>query len=80
LADGVARLVEFGVPAMDCIVAATKMGAGACAAQHELGTLEVGKLADIIAVKGDPLKDIKALKEVRLVIKGGEIVKRVNGG
>jgi imidazolonepropionase-like amidohydrolase len=37
----------------------------------ELGTLEPGKKADIVAVAGDPLEDIKALREVRLVLRGG---------
>jgi len=40
----------------------------------ELGTLEAGKLADLIMVNGDPLKDIMSLYNVELVIKGGKIV------
>jgi imidazolonepropionase-like amidohydrolase len=40
-----------------------------------LGTVEVGKLADLIAVDGDPVSDIKALQRVSLVIKDGQIEK-----
>jgi imidazolonepropionase-like amidohydrolase len=40
----------------------------------EVGTLEVGKVADIIVVEGDPLADLKALNNVRAVIQGGAVV------
>jgi len=40
-----------------------------------IGSLEAGKLADIIAVDGDPLKDVKELQKVKFVMKGGEVVK-----
>jgi imidazolonepropionase-like amidohydrolase len=76
MADNLAKLVEFGLPAMDVIIAATKTGAEVCAAQDKLGTLEAGKLADILMIKGDPLKDIKALKKLRLVMKDGKIIKK----
>ncbi|MFH0825852.1 MAG: amidohydrolase family protein, partial [Pseudomonadota bacterium] len=78
MADNLAKLVEFGLPAMDVIIAATKTGAEVCAAREKLGTLEVGKFADILIVKGDPLNDIKALKNLRLVMKDGNIVKMDN--
>jgi len=41
----------------------------------DLGTLEAGKFADIVAVSGDPLSDIGAMEHVVFVMKGGEIVK-----
>jgi len=41
---------------------------------EELGTLEVGKLADLLVVDGDPVRDISALREVTTVVKGGEVV------
>ena len=49
------------------------------AAQHlgrldELGTVEAGKLADLLIVDGDPLADITALHDIEVVIKGGQIV------
>ena len=40
-----------------------------------LGTIEVGKLADIVAVKGDPLKDIKEINKVKFVMKGGRVIR-----
>jgi imidazolonepropionase-like amidohydrolase len=40
-----------------------------------IGTLEAGKYADIIAVDGDPLKDVTTLQNVKFVMKGGEVVK-----
>jgi imidazolonepropionase-like amidohydrolase len=43
--------------------------------QSRIGSLEAGKLADIIAVEGDPLKDIKELERVRFVMKGGKVIK-----
>jgi imidazolonepropionase-like amidohydrolase len=42
---------------------------------NKIGTLEAGKFADIIAVDGDPLKDVTTLQEVKFVMKGGEVVK-----
>jgi imidazolonepropionase-like amidohydrolase len=43
--------------------------------EHELGTIDVGKLADLIAVASDPSRDISALRDIRLVVKGGEVVR-----
>jgi imidazolonepropionase-like amidohydrolase len=44
--------------------------------QDNLGALEAGRLADLIAVAGDPLTDITELERVRFVMKGGAVVKR----
>jgi imidazolonepropionase-like amidohydrolase len=43
-----------------------------------IGSIEAGKLADIIAVDGDPLKDVKDLQRVRFVMKGGDVIKAPN--
>jgi imidazolonepropionase-like amidohydrolase len=43
--------------------------------QDRAGSVEAGKFADLIAVAGDPLKDINELKRVKFVMKGGEVVK-----
>jgi imidazolonepropionase-like amidohydrolase len=61
---------------MEAIVAATKYGAMACFMGHETGTVEPGKLADIIIVDGDPLADIRVLQDVdkiRVVMLEGKV-------
>jgi imidazolonepropionase-like amidohydrolase len=68
--------VKLGMKPMDAILSATRNAAMAIRREHELGTLEKGKLADIIAVDGDPLKDIGCLqqkKNIKLVMKEGTI-------
>lgn len=65
------KLVECGASPYQAVQAVTRAAADVCGLQDR-GTLEHGKLADLIAVEGDPLKDIKTMYQVRLVIKGGE--------
>jgi imidazolonepropionase-like amidohydrolase len=67
-------MVNVGMTPMQVIAAATRYAAQACGLQDRLGTLEAGKRADVIVVKGDPLKDIQAMKDVMIVIKGGEVI------
>jgi imidazolonepropionase-like amidohydrolase len=66
---------EAGMKPMEIIQAATRNGAELLGMADRLGTLEAGKLADIIAVPGDPTKDVKALERARFVMKGGSIIK-----
>ncbi|MFG0282838.1 MAG: amidohydrolase family protein, partial [Phycisphaerales bacterium JB039] len=66
---------EAGMPAMDCLVSATVSAADLCGMADQIGTIEPGKLADIIAVDGDPLADIGVLMDVRFVMKGGVVYK-----
>jgi imidazolonepropionase-like amidohydrolase len=61
---------------MQIIVAATLNAAHVCGLEGELGMLEVGKLADILIVNGDPLQDLSALTQVKMVIHGGEIIRK----
>jgi imidazolonepropionase-like amidohydrolase len=68
-----AMLLAAGLSPMDVIEAGTRVSAYACGHGGELGTLEPGKLADVIVVDGDPLKDLQAMSAVVLVIKNGEI-------
>ncbi len=68
-------MVEAGMPAMETIKAATYHAAKLLGKLDELGTLEPGKMADLIAVDGDPLKDIKALQNVSFVMKEGKVYK-----
>jgi imidazolonepropionase-like amidohydrolase len=65
-------LVRLGVSPADALLAGTRWGAEACRIDGEAGTLEPGKRADLIALDGDPLKDMAALERVRLVMKDGK--------
>ena len=67
-------LVDAGFSPKDIIVWATKGSAEFIGKGDELGTVEAGKIADIIVVNGDPLADITALGKIETVIKNGEIV------
>jgi hypothetical protein len=67
--------VDLGMPAQKAISAATRINARILGKGGELGTIEPGKLADIIVVRGNPLFDIQALADVEVVIKGGTIYK-----
>jgi len=69
-----ATLVEAGMTPMDAIKAGTIVGAELVGWDDELGSIESGKLADIIAVEGNPLEDISVLESPILVIKDGEII------
>jgi imidazolonepropionase-like amidohydrolase len=66
---------KAGMTPMHIIVAGTKNGAHVCNLDHELGTLEAGKIADVLVVDGDPLEDIHALTDVRLVIHNGVVIR-----
>lgn len=61
---------------MQAIQADTRVNAELLTWDDRIGTIEPGKLADIIAVRGDPLTDISELERVVFVMKGGEILKQ----
>ncbi|MFC0118394.1 Xaa-Pro dipeptidase [Pseudoalteromonas xiamenensis] len=67
------RMVKFGMTELQAIQAATINSATLLKQQSNLGSLEAGKLADIIAVKGNPLKHIDTLENVTFVMKDGKI-------
>lgn len=67
-------LVEAGLDPHEAIMSATRIASEVLGVSDEVGTLTQGKLADIIAVPGDPLKEIGVLRQVGLVIKGGQVV------
>jgi imidazolonepropionase-like amidohydrolase len=66
-------LVRFGVSPHDALLAGTRWGAEACRIDNEVGTLTPGKRADLIAIDGDPLKDMAAMWRVTHVMKDGVI-------
>ncbi|TMQ22308.1 MAG: amidohydrolase family protein [Candidatus Rokuibacteriota bacterium] len=71
-------LVRLGVSPHNALLAGTRWGAEACRIDGEVGTLEPGKRADLVAVDGDPLKDIAALERVSLVMRDGVIYEGVH--
>jgi imidazolonepropionase-like amidohydrolase len=68
-------MVELGADPMDVIMAATKVPAELCGLIDEVGTLEDGKLADLVVVDGCPVKDIRVLEHPVSVMKDGKWVK-----
>ncbi|MCA9923396.1 MAG: amidohydrolase family protein, partial [Anaerolineales bacterium] len=71
---------SVGMSAMDTIVATTKVAAECLGWQDKVGTVEAGKLADVIVTKTDPLANVKSLEDVNnigLVVKDGRVVKNI---
>ena len=67
--------VQYGMTPMQAIRTGTSTAAELLGWSDKLGTIEAGKWADIVAVSGDPLKDIKELENVKFVMKGGAVYK-----
>jgi imidazolonepropionase-like amidohydrolase len=65
---------EAGMTPMQIIIAGTQNAARVCNLENELGTIEPGKIADIIIVKDNPLEDLESLLNVQMVIHNGEII------
>ena len=74
-ADEFELLVKFGMPPVEALKAATVNAADLLGLASEIGTIEAGKSADLIAVAGDPLTDVTVLKKVDFVMARGEVVK-----
>ena len=70
-----AVMVKLGLSPLQSIQAATVNASDLLGWTDRVGTLEVGKFADIIAVDGDPLADVHVLENVRFVMKGGDVIK-----
>ena len=71
MANEMMSMVEMGMAPVDVIVASTRNGAEALGLVKDLGTVEKGKLADVIVVAGNPLERMEAMKRVAYVVKGG---------
>ena len=69
------KMVEWGMKPLDAIQAATINAADLIGMPDKLGTLETGHYADVIAVNGDPLSDVKILENVKFVLKAGAVTK-----
>ncbi len=68
-------MVKFGMTPAQAIRAATATAAELLGMQDSLGTIEAGKLADIVAVPGDPLADVTVMEKVDFVMKGGVVAR-----
>ena len=78
-AEELERMVEGGLTPMQAIVATTKTASECVHMQADIGTLEQGKLADLLIVDGDPLADIAVLRDparLALIMQGGRAHKR----
>ena len=72
-------MVEWGMKPIDAIQAATVNAADLIGWADKVGAIEKGHFADIVAVQGDPLSDVKLLENVRFVMKNGDIVRNEFG-
>lgn len=71
-----ALMVKAGIPPMDAILAATRNAADLIGDSADIGSVQPGRFADIVAVAGDPLADITELERVRFVMKGGTVYRQ----
>jgi imidazolonepropionase-like amidohydrolase len=74
-AKELSMMVRYGMSPMAAIQSATVVAAQLLDQRHDFGSIEPGRLADIVAVAGDPLKDISELERVTFVMKGGVVYK-----
>ena len=69
------RMVEYGMQPIEAIRSATVRGSELLRMEREIGTIEPGKFADVIAVEGNPLDDVSTLAQVAFVMKAGQVYK-----
>jgi len=70
-------MVDFGMPSLDAVRSATSVNARVLHMENRIGRVKEGLLADLIAVEGDPTRDISASRRVRFVMKNGVIFQSV---
>jgi imidazolonepropionase-like amidohydrolase len=71
-----AVMVERGMTPMEAIQSATSVAARLMGWEDRVGAVAAGRYGDLIAVKGDPLRDVRALESVAVVVKGGNVIKQ----
>ena len=69
-------MVEYGMTPIAALQSATSVAARVLHLDSQVGRVQVGRLADLAAFDGDPSRDISALRRVRLVMKGGVVVRQ----
>lgn len=75
-----AVMVRWGMTPIQAMMSATSVAAEMLRLSHEIGTIEAGKLADLVAVSGNPLDDVTVLEQVKFVMKSGVVVKNTFTG
>jgi len=74
--EEIERFVDHGYTEMEAIVAATRIAAEVSGVSDKLGTLQKGKIADLVVVEGNPLDDIRHLRKAKVIVQSGRIVKQ----
>jgi len=76
LAEGLVLMADAGVPALETIRAATSTAAAVMGWEDRLGALRPGLVADLIAVRGNPVEDVRTLRDPTLIVQGGRPIPR----
>jgi imidazolonepropionase-like amidohydrolase len=73
--DEINYMAQAGMTPSQIIVASTRNAARVSNLGNQLGTLRAGKIADILVVNGDPLQDMNALTDIRMVLRDGAVIR-----